>query len=312
MSKLMIPLFLNGQFNRKKRGIRAEFVAKVSNGVDSYCLWHKAGKPDVQYPRAENDSYFLYVELNGYLAPLRMTELQLIDQCGFPVACRELYGGSEKRDAFLHELRQKASADHDESLIRDAVVKEQEMTQKLGRKPELWANYIRQYLDDHCSIYKKSVKSDGSTFPDFIGALCLGDIDTCVELRLKFNEKKQAEAEKKKAEDKAFCEDQNRIAEEKVQKAIDILKCGGTLDNDLITFYQACDDICKECIVICLAHRYHVDIPARTMGWIKNKLVSITVEDGKCNFIRYIAGNRCSQRVFSVIDVLIHAVQNEN
>lgn len=84
-TKLMTPLFYKDMFNRDGHKMRFTFEREVSNGTDTYRLWRKAGKPDTDYPRAENDQYLLYVEINGYLAPLRMTDFQLIDNCGYPV-----------------------------------------------------------------------------------------------------------------------------------------------------------------------------------------------------------------------------------
>ena len=37
----------------------------------------------VEYPRCDNDRYILHVEVNSYLIPLRMTEFQMIDNCGY-------------------------------------------------------------------------------------------------------------------------------------------------------------------------------------------------------------------------------------
>ena len=67
-SKLMTPLFYDGMFNREGRRMRAVLEKEISDGTQTYRLWRAAGKPDLDYPRAENDKYILYVEINGYLA----------------------------------------------------------------------------------------------------------------------------------------------------------------------------------------------------------------------------------------------------
>lgn len=69
-SKLMKPLFHGYHFNKNGIKKRAVFCREVSNGKDTYRLWRSAGKPDVAYPRTENDTYRLHIELNGYLIPL--------------------------------------------------------------------------------------------------------------------------------------------------------------------------------------------------------------------------------------------------
>ena len=88
-NKMMIPLFYGGMFNREGRRMRAAFVREVSDGTQAYRLWRNAGKQDLQYPRAENDKYILYVEINGYLATLGMTDYALADHCGFAPAAQK-------------------------------------------------------------------------------------------------------------------------------------------------------------------------------------------------------------------------------
>ena len=71
-SKLMTPLFYDGNFNREGRKMRSVLEREISDGAQPYRLWRSAGKPDLDYPRTENDKYILHVEINGYLLPLRM------------------------------------------------------------------------------------------------------------------------------------------------------------------------------------------------------------------------------------------------
>ena len=66
-SKLMKLLFYGGNFNREGRRMRAVLEREISDGTQTYRLWRDAGKPDLDYPRAENDKYILYMEINGYL-----------------------------------------------------------------------------------------------------------------------------------------------------------------------------------------------------------------------------------------------------
>ena len=68
-SKLMTPLFYDGNFNREGRRMRAVLEKEISDGTQTYRLWRAAGNPNQSYPRAGNDRYILYVEVNGYLAP---------------------------------------------------------------------------------------------------------------------------------------------------------------------------------------------------------------------------------------------------
>ena len=91
-ARLMKPLFYDGNFNRDGKKMRAVFEREISDGTVSYRLWRSDGKPDIQYPRAENDNYLLYAEIRDYLVPLRITDFYLIDHAGYPAAVAELYG----------------------------------------------------------------------------------------------------------------------------------------------------------------------------------------------------------------------------
>ena len=90
-ARLMKPLFYDGNFNRDGKKMRAVFEREISDGTVSYRLWRSDGKPDIQYPRAENDNYLLYAEIRDYLVPLRITDFYLIDHAGYPAAVAELY-----------------------------------------------------------------------------------------------------------------------------------------------------------------------------------------------------------------------------
>ena len=87
-SKLMTPLFYDGNFNREGRRMRAVLEKEISDGTQTYRLWRAAGNPDQSYPRAGNDRYILYVEINGYLLPLGMTDFYLVNAAGLSLRQR--------------------------------------------------------------------------------------------------------------------------------------------------------------------------------------------------------------------------------
>ena len=158
---------------------------------------------------------------------------------------------------------------------------------------------------------------NGDTFPDFIGALVLDELDSCIKLRAQFQEKDririQERKEREAAENAAFCKEKNDVANEVVQKAISILKNGGTLENDQITFYEARYEPKNFCVVNYLLRHFHVEVALRTQGWINEKLVSITVKDGRCSELvfRRTKGGRCSGKIFEIISQLFSAICNE-
>ena len=110
-SKLMTPLFYGDMYNRENHKMRAVLEREISDGTQTYRLWRSAGKPDLDYPSAENDKYILHVEINGYLLPLRMTDWNLINHCGFAPAVEKLYGGKENRGKRFDALRESGGDD---------------------------------------------------------------------------------------------------------------------------------------------------------------------------------------------------------
>lgn len=59
--KLKKLLFYNGMFNREGHKMRSVFEREVSNGTAVYRLWRSDGKPDLDYPRAENDLSLIHI-----------------------------------------------------------------------------------------------------------------------------------------------------------------------------------------------------------------------------------------------------------
>ena len=221
----------------------------VSNGMDTYRLWRSAGKPDLHYRCGENDRYYLYVEVNGYLALMGITEYVPIGQSG-TMAVDEQYGGE--------------------------------------------------------------------TFPDFVGALVMDDLSRCAELsaahQAMWRKERQAAAVRAAEEEKAFCEEQNRIAEKAVSDAIQVIRNGGVLKNDTVKFYRSRYHASAYSIALYLMRQYHVDVPLRTQGWINNKLVSVTIKDGWCTGERYLCSGkkRGSEKFFIYMDRLIRVVTEQH
>ncbi len=314
-AKLMTPLFHGGNFNAAGKKMKAVFLREVSNGTDAYRLWRRYGAPDLDYPRAENDTHILYIEVGGYLAPLRMTEYGLIGRCGTPPAVETLYGGEEGREKYFNALRETGQAYTE--AIPAALAKEEEAIRRLGVDPVRQADYIKILVDQHVSVYLSSKESGGASFPDFIGAAVLDELAQCRELSSIYKAKTRAEREarraKVEAEEKKRREEVNREAERQIHQATHVLRFGGVLENQPIRFYREDGGIGKYSIVNHLMRLYGVDVPLRTQGWINEKLVSVTVRDGRCTNIRYLKSNggRCSEKFFECIDELIRKTGEE-
>ena len=308
-AKLMTPLFYDGNYNMEKKRMRAVLEREVSNGAVSYRLWRSDGKPDLEYPRAANDAYILHVEVNDHLVPLRMTDYALVNHCGLLPATVALYGSEEGRKEYFKHLRDSGAAGT--GSFTEAMARETEKIIELGNDSARQADYIKSVLDQHVAVFLDAKESDGKSFPDFVGALILDEIPTCLALRTKYRAYKQEEALKRQAEqeeqDRAFCEERNRKAEQMIDLAIRTIRGGGTLKNEPISLYKSRYDSSTYSIVNHLMRRYQVDVPLRTQGWINDKLVSVTIENGKCEHLRYMRskGAQCSQKIFDCMHELI-------
>lgn len=313
--KLMTPLFDGGMYNRTGRRMRAVFIKEVADGTTTYRLWRKDGKPEIEYPRRDNDRYILHVEVNSYLVPLRMTEFQMIDNCGYLPAVNELYGSKDGRVAFFNELRERDGWNQPTS-VSEAMKREEEVVTRLGSQPERWVASISKQLASHVKFYLQSEKNGGLTHPDYVGACVLNKLDECVKLSEAHQEYIQKEKEKIAAEEaekrRREAEEINAKAKQEIEAAVKIIREGGRLNNDRID-YRVGDVGHNEPIVLFLMRRYGVRVPLRTQGWICQKLVSATVIDGRCDSLQYMRskGATVSQKFFECMNELIRKVNEE-
>lgn len=309
-AKLMTPLFYQGNYNTGGKKMRALMIREVTNGIDTYRLWRRDGKPDRQYPQGKGDDYILYVELHGYLATLRTTDYYLVDRCGYQAMVAALYGGEDKREQYFDGLRRSGG---DEAVL-EVLRQEEQKIQELGRDPACQADYIKAILDGHVSTYLESKESSGKTFPDYIGALVLDELPACRELsaiyKSKCREKEQERKAKADAEDRAYCEERNQRAEQQVQEALRVIREGGVLQNDTVEFYRSRHDSSACSIVLYLMRQYQVDVPLRTQGWINERLANATIADGRCSHLQFWGRKRdkASQRFVACMNELIRAI----
>ena len=127
------------------------------------------------------------------------------------------------------------------------------------------------------------------------------------------HKKRMEQAAQREAEDQAFVAERNAEAEQIVNKTLDILRNGGKLENQTVTFYESCYNSSSYSIVNYLMRKYGVNVPIRTQGWINEKLVSAKIEDGKCEHLQYYRakGAQCSQKFFDCMNELIAKVNAE-
>lgn len=308
--KLMTPLFHGNFFNREGHKKRAVFEREISNRTVTYRIWRNTGKPDLDYPRAESDKYLIHVELNGYLVPLRMTDYDMIYHCGVENTEKKLYGGRQERGRHFDALRESGGGE----AVQAALELEQAEIERCGGDPTRQADYVQEILNSHVHTYLKAKENGGETFPDFYGAAVLNDLAKCTELAATYRaaqkEKDAARAAQIAAEEKAFCEEQNKQAEQAVSEALRVIRSGGVLKNTKIQFYRSQYDSSTYSVVNYLMRKYQVNVPLRTQGWINEKLVSATIQDGSCEHLQYyrVKNGRYSQKFFEYMNALIQAV----
>lgn len=309
-SKLMIPLFYNGNFNCEGRKMRSVLEREISDGAQTYRLWRAVGKPDLDYPRAENDKYILHVEINGYLISLGMTDFSLTDYCGFESAAEKLYGGKDQREKWFDALKESRGSD----AVSAALTKEKSEIERLGGDPARQTEYIRTLLNKRVDTYQKAKANGGQTSPDFAGALVMDDLAQCIELSEVYRTKQKADEAARRvraaAEEKAYCEERNRVADQAISTAMRIIREGGVLKNETITFYQGRYSSSTYSIINYMMRQYRVDVPLRTQGWINEMLSSATIQDGKCEHYQFFRSKRGkgSQKFFECMNNLIQAV----
>lgn len=290
MAKLMKPLFVNGNYNREGKRIRAEFFKSIGK----YDLWVGAGLPDKDHARNEKDKYYLYVQKDEWLVMTGLTEHQLEEKAGYEHLNREWYGDFAGRQKYFDEhFYNGREYEEYKDLVNEHLKKEDEFIQASLTDESIQEKLLDSYIDKAITSYIDTRDSNG-TFPDFIGALFVGELDKCEELAQIRKQKKQEEYNKRREE--AEKQRQQKEEEEKqaelaaMHEAERVFKDGGSIkDGD---------------IIVKLADKYNINIPLRTKGWILNDLAECTItEDGGVSY-RYwkrTKNSRGSQKAFDIL-----------
>lgn len=290
MSTLKKPLFINGMFNRDGKNCRADFVREVSNGAQSFKLWTTTEKN--RYPQNEHDKFLLYVEVNNYLVPVKLTEWNLVNHLGFVQMCAEMYGTREERSQVWQQSK-------DINALRAL---EEPVILRYGSDPARQADYIHKLLSDHVRYYIDA-RDNGGTFADFVGAAVLGELEDCVELSAKLRAEREAkeeaarrEREERKARERAEREELHNKA---LEEAENVFARGGLIKDGVL--------------LVELADRHGVKIPLRTRGWILNSFAqcSIAIIDGAPRYsVRYYKRNSGtgSTKIYEIIEQIRAAI----
>lgn len=290
MSTLKKPLFINGTYNHEGKNCRADFVREVSNGAQSFRLWTTTEKN--RYPQNEHDEFWLYVEVNNYLVPVKLTDWNLVNHLGFVQMCAEMYGTQQERARVWQ-------ASKDINALRAL---EEPVILRYGSDPARQADYIHKLLSDHVRYYIDA-RDNGGTFADFVGAAVLGELENCAKLSAKLHAEQEAKAEaarrereERKARERAEREELHNKA---LEEAENVFTRGGLIKDGVL--------------LVELADKHNVKIPLRTRGWIFNSFAqcSIAIIDGAPRYsVRYYKRNSGtgSAKIYEIIEQIRAAI----
>ena len=142
------------------------------------------------------------------------------------------------------------------------------------------------------------------------------ELDHCIQLSKIYQANKQQEDEIRQAQiaeqDRVYQQSVNTEKEKAVGAALQIIRSGGTLKNDTLCYYKDDGSFVETSLILYLMREYHIDVPLRTQGWIKERLASATVQEDFCGSVTYYRARKsqCSQKFFDCMWDLITAVHD--
>lgn len=300
MSQLMKPLFVNGNFNREGKRIRANNIKTLGE----YSLWISDGKPDKDYAQNEEDKYYLYVLSNDYLVPIGYTMYELKRRAGYDYLNKQWYGSFEEREKFFDNLRNSKREDENynrvNALVNDQIAKEEEFIKQQYENETILADFLKTSIESAIADYI-NVRDNGGDRINWCGAAFIGELDKCAEIAAVIRKKREEKDQERK---RLLAEKRAREAEEQAQaeqlaikEAEEVFANGGKIDNGEI--------------IIKLANKHNINIPLRTKGWIMDCLANITITpDGIMNYQYYKKkGASGSQTIWSVLHSIRSAIK---
>jgi len=301
----MKPIFIDGMFNREGKRVRARQVKTITVDGKEYSLWESAGKPENDYPREDNDKYYLMLLANDYLIPCGETEYGLSIRAGSAKLYKDWYGDFAGRNKYFDELRKDKTYEESEQLIKARVAEENAFIKEYGKDEAAQAEYIKaSVIEPSIARWIDARDNDGKRY-DFVGAAFLNELGACeaVAKRIRAEREKEDAVRREEAKKKQEREEAERAAEEekKLLDAENVIVNGGKIeDGKLITG---------------LADKYGITIPIRTRGWILNTFHDATIKpDGYigCTYMKKRGSNtHGSDKIYNIL-LAIKAAVNES
>lgn len=134
-----------------------------------------------------------------------------------------------------------------------------------------------------------------------------------IEARKKYEAMIRAEEAAQKAEiearEEAYRKQCNEYAQSKIDAALQVIRNGGSIDNEGITIYHDKEKSGTYRLVNHIARLYGVKVPFKVQGWINSNLDRVIIENGeavKC----YVKNRKArSETFFTYMNQIIAAVQ---
>lgn len=297
-SKLIMPLFIDGNFNRDGKRMRAKHVKDISCDGGNYSLWISGGNNENDYPRAENDTHYLYALAGEYLAPCGITEWKLEESAGYRRMVNEWYGSADARSNYFDELCKGDGWHKNDALITARLKEEDAYIQEHKKDEKAQAEYIKEYVNQSIVHYINARDNSGKN-ADFVGAAFLGEVDRCEELMVVIRAERKAAREQREKEFEEHKRQEDAAREQKEQDEIkaaeEVFKNGGKITSGEM--------------IVKLADKHGVEIPIRTRGWILNTLAECTINGSSVSYRYWKRKNgRGSDKVYDVVGAIRKAL----
>lgn len=263
--ELKKPLFVDGMFNGAGR--RSHFIHLPKNG--DYDLYLQPNNDNLE-------ECLLYLVAGDYVAPLKMTFRDFVYRCGANRARQRLYG----EEMTLHVRTQRigeASPDERAALCQ----KEEALATEIGMLPDVQTAVLKAWMEKEQAQYRDAVQSAAEgkyeVWPSYVGAAILGEIPRCIAIAQVYKER--AEERDAAARAERLAQHRADLAEKRVQAeaailtAIADLRDGKMVDNEKVPIVTEDGmSYSNESILLCLMQRYGIAVPARTKGWMLERL----------------------------------------
>ena len=84
------------------------------------------------------------------------------------------------------------------------------------------------------------------------------------------------------------------------------------MQNVSLRYYKDDGTLVETSLILYLMREYHINVPLRTQGWIKERLTTATVQEDFCGSVTYYRAKKspCSQKFFDCMRELIQAVHD--